>query len=176
MIAAMRTIGLWLALLSLAWVPAALAQEAATNRATELRERPAADARVLVPVPARTPVQVVGREGGWTQVLALEQRGWLPAFHLRFAAVVESAPASPMAGLTSLLGVGGKRAPETSKVATIGVRGLTREDFRAAAPDLEALKRLQSFRATPEEAARFAREGGVTATAVAYPGKAEGAS
>jgi hypothetical protein len=176
MIAAMRTLRLLLCLITAAWMTTALGQEAATNRATELRERPAADARALAPLPARTAVQVVGREGGWTQVLALEQRGWLPAFHIRFAAVVESAPASPMAGLTSLLGVGGKRAPETSKVATIGVRGLTREEFRAASPDLEALKRLQSFRASPEDAARFAREGGMTATVVAYPTKTEGAS
>lgn len=164
----MSPVRLVLAFLALAWGLPGLAQEAATNRATELRERPAADSRVLAPVPARTPVQVLAREGGWTQVLALEQRGWLPAFHVRFAAVVESAPSGAMSGLTSLLGIG-QRPPETAKVATIGVRGLTREDFRAASPDAAALKRLQSFRASPQEAATFAKDGGVKAVPVPYP-------
>lgn len=166
--AVMTAIRIVLALACFACGPLALAQEAATNRATELRERPAADARVLAPVPARTAVQILAREGGWTQVQALEQRGWLPAFHIRIAAVVEAAPSGAMTGLTSLLGIG-QRAPETSKVATIGVRGLTREDFRAAAPDGAALKRLQSFRASSDEAARFAKEAGVAAVPVPYP-------
>ena len=145
------------------------AQEAATNRATELRERPAADAKSLASLPARTAVKVVGREGGWSHVDALERRGWLPTFHLRFAAAVETSAPNPVLSVTSILGIGSRQAPETSKVATIGVRGLTKEDFRAASPDAAALKRLQSYRAQPSEAANFAREGGLVAVSIPLP-------
>lgn len=144
----------------------AAAQEASTNRATELRERPAADAKSIASLPARTPVKVLGREGAWSQVDALTQRGWLPTFHIRFAVAMETGSANPVLGITSMLGIGSRQAPETSKVATIGVRGLTRDDFKAASPDTQALKRLQSYRATAAEAEAFARDGGLAAVSV----------
>lgn len=149
--------------------PGVAAQEAATNRATELRERPAADANSIASLPARTAVKVVGREGGWAQVDALERRGWLPTFHIRFAAAVETSSANPLMSVTSMLGIGSRQSPETSKVATIGVRGLTRDDFKAASPDNAALKQLQSYRATPAQADAFAREGGLVAVPVPLP-------
>lgn len=72
-----------------------LAQEQAfTNRATELRERAASDARVLAPLAAETPVKVLARSSGWTQVQAGQQTGWVRVFHLRFPATVESSSSS----------------------------------------------------------------------------------
>ncbi len=162
---------LFLAMLSLA--DDVLAQEqATTNRATDLKERPAFDARTIAPLAADAPVKVVSRQGGWTQVESGTQRGWVRAFHLRFksAVTVETAPSgsNPLGGITSIFGFGGKKAPETSRVATLGIRGLTPEDFKNASPDAAALRKLQSYRVDRAAAERFAREAKLAPVAVAY--------
>ena len=54
----------------------AAAQEPAfTNRATDLKERPAADSRTLSPLAIDSAVKVLSRQGAWTQVEAGGKRG-----------------------------------------------------------------------------------------------------
>lgn len=165
-----------LVLAALLWAGAAHAQEqASTNRATDLKERPATDARTVAPLPAESPVKVVSRQGGWTQIEAGSQRGWVRAFHLRFRSTVETAESgSSLGGLTSVFGFGSRKGPETSKIATIGIRGLTPEDFKNASPDPAALKKLQSFRSDKASAERFAREAKLAPVTVAYSGEKGG--
>jgi len=162
-----------LVVLAIGWaalVGDALAQEqASTNRATDLKDRPALDARTLAPLAANTPIKVLARQGGWTQVEAGQQRGWVRAFHLRFQSTVEtSTSSSGGSSITSIFGFGSRKAPETSKVATIGIRGLTPEDFKNASPDPAALRRLQSYRSDKASAERFAKEAKLAPVAVAY--------
>lgn len=163
---------LMLAWLSLAGEALAL-EPASTNRATDLKERPAFDARTLAPLAAGSPLKVVSRQGGWTQVEAGGKRGWIRAFHLRFEATVEtsSSGGGSLGGLTSIFGFGGRKAPETSKVATLGIRGLTPEDFKNASPDTAALRKLQSYRADKTSAERFAKEAKLVPVTVAYTGE-----
>ena len=178
MIAAMLTrlaAPLLLAFLSL--IGDAAAQEPAfTNRATDLKERPAADSRTLSPLAIDSAVKVLSRQGAWTQVEAGGKRGWIRAFHLSFEATVEtsSSGGGSLGGLTSIFGFGGRKAPETSKVATLGIRGLTPEDFKNASPDQAALRKLQSYRADKATAERFAREAKLSPVAVAYAGEGGG--
>ena len=162
-----------LLLAGLSLVGDAFAQEqATTNRATDLRERPAMDARSLAALPVDAPVSVVSRQGGWTQVQAGTQRGWVRAFHLRFQSTVETSSSGSGVGssITSIFGFGSRKGPETSKVATLGIRGLTPEDFKNASPDPAALRKMQSWRADKASAERFAREGKLDPAAVAYVG------
>jgi hypothetical protein len=150
----------------------AFAQDAAsTNRATELRDRPAPDARVVASLAVDSPVKVLARQGGWTQVEAGTQRGWVRAFHLRFQSTVESSSGGGAgSGITSIFGFGSREAPKTSTVATLGIRGLTPEDFKNASPDQAALRKLQSYRSDKAGAERFAREAKLAPVAVAYLG------
>ncbi|MBL0142841.1 MAG: hypothetical protein IPP91_12255 [Betaproteobacteria bacterium] len=158
-----------LLLAGLSLIGDAFAQDQAfANRATDLKERPAADARTLAPLAADAPVKVLARQGAWTQVEAGTQRGWVRAFHLRFPSTVETS--SSGSGITSLFGFGNKKGPETSKVATLGIRGLTPEDFKNASPDPAALKKMQSWRSDKASAERFAREAKLAPVAVAYAG------
>jgi hypothetical protein len=173
MIAAMLTrlvVPLLIAGLSL--IGDAFAQEpAVTNRATELKERPAADARTVSSLAADAAVKVLARQGAWTQVEAGNQRGWVRAFHLRFQSTVETSSGGGVAGgITSIFGFGGREAPKTSRVATLGIRGLSAEDFKNAAPDPEALRKMQSYRSDKAGAERFAREAKLAPVAVAYVG------
>ena len=139
---------------------AAGAQEQAfTNRATDLKDRGAADAATVRTLPENTEVRVVQRAGGWTRVDAGGQQGWVRVFHLRFPATAETASGSGGLGsLTSALGFGRQRSQPTT-IATTGIRGLSQEDLKNASPDGEALRRMQSYRADQASAERFAREG-----------------
>jgi uncharacterized protein YgiM (DUF1202 family) len=151
----------------------ALAQEqASANRATELKERPAAEARTLAPVAAETTVKVLARQGAWTQVEVGGQQGWVRAFHLRFRSTVETASSGSssggLGGLAAMVGIG-RKSPEASRTAALGIRGLTPDDFRNASPDAAALRKLQSYRADRASAERFAQEAKLAAVAVPYP-------
>jgi hypothetical protein len=64
-------------------------EQAFTNRSTELKDKGAAEGRTLATLPADTSVKVVARAGGWTQVQANNQTGFVRAFHLRFPVSVE---------------------------------------------------------------------------------------
>ena len=152
-----------------AW--AAAQGTAFTNRATEIRERAAPDARVVASLPEGAEVKVLARSGGWTRVDAGGQAGWLRVFHLRFPATADASESSGAqgfaSGLTSALGFGRKRS-QSATIATTGIRGLSPEELKNASPDAEALRRMQSFRADQAAAERFAREGKLSPVDIAY--------
>jgi hypothetical protein len=147
------------ALLSLA--ASAWAQEQAfTNRPTELKDKGAAEGKTLATLPADTAVKVVARAGGWTQVQAKDQTGFVRAFHLRFPVTVEKSSGGGLSSLTSIFG-GGNRSTQAT-IGTTGIRGLTPDQLKSAAPDAAALAKAQSYRADKPAAERFAREGRLT--------------
>lgn len=157
---ALLSLSLFLSL-SLAALCAAAQEQAFTNRATDLKDRGATEARTLASLPEGAPVKVLERGGGWTRVEASGQQGWVRVFHLRFPAVAQAAPAgsgNALSGLTSALGFTRETA-KGSTVATTGIRGLTPEELKNASPDAAALARLQSYRADARAAESFAREG-----------------
>ncbi|HEX4779283.1 MAG TPA: hypothetical protein VH301_00925 [Usitatibacter sp.] len=157
----------------LAMASIASAQEQAfTNRATELKDRNAAEAKTLATLPENTAVKVVSRGGAWTRVDANGQVGWVRVFTLRFPATVEttssSAGGSVLGGLTSMFG-GGRQAEKPATIATTGIRGLSPEDLQNASPDPAALAKAQGYRADRATAERFAREGKLAAVSVDNP-------
>jgi hypothetical protein len=164
----MRTRSFLLAVFLAAASLVALAQEQAfTNRSTELKDKGAADARTVATLPENTAVKVVGRSGGWTQVDAGAQKGWVRAFHLRFPSTVQAAESSGGGGF-SLGGLFQKSSPRQATVATTGIRGLSEEDFKNATPDTAALARMQSYRVDKAAAERFAREARLASVSINY--------
>jgi len=156
------------ALLSLA--ASAWAQEQAfTNRSTELKDKGAAEGRTLATLPADTAVKVVARAGGWTQVQANNQTGFVRAFHLRFPVKVEQGSGGGLSSITNIFG-GGNRSTQAT-IGTTGIRGLTPEQLKNSSPDAAALAKAQSYRADKPSAERFAREGRLTAVQVDEGGR-----
>lgn len=150
---------------------AALAQEAAfTNRVTELKDRAAADARTVAPLPEGASLKVLERAGGWTRVEAAGQQGWVRVFHLRFPVTAQAGTDSGgvLGNVTSALGFGRERS-KGATMATTGIRGLTPEDLKNSSPDAAALARMQSYRADRGSAERFAREGKLAEVSVDLP-------
>ena len=149
----------------------AFAQEAAfTNRATDLKERAAADARTVAPLPEGASLKVLERAGGWTRVEAEGRQGWVRVFHLRFPVTARAGSESGgvLGNVTSALGFGRERA-KGATVATTGIRGLSPEDLKNASPDRAALARLETYRADKASAERFAREGRLAVVSVDLP-------
>jgi hypothetical protein len=155
----------------LAIAPLAAADEQAlTNRATELRERGAADGKVVASLPENTSVKVLARGGAWTRVEANGQSGWVSVFALRFPAAVEAASGggNALSGLTSFFG-GGRPASKPATIATTGIRGLSPEDLQNASPDPVALAKAQGYRADRGTAERFAKDGKLATVNVDNP-------
>ena len=155
------------ALLALAAFPA-LAQQAFTNRATDLKESASPDSRTLASLAENTEVKVVARGGGWTRVESGGKAGWVRVFHLRFptTATTESSGGGLLTGISSA--ISGRSRTQQAGIQTVGVRGLSPEELKNASPDTEALRRMQSYRADPPAAERFAREGRLTEAQVDY--------
>ena len=151
--------------LALAWAAAAGSEDpsqAFTNRATELKQAADAAAPTVASLPENTEVKVLARAGGWTRVDALGKAGFVRVFHLRFPASVES-NASSSGGSDPLKKIGGfftgQKSDSQARLVSTGVRGLSKEDVKNAAPDAAALSTMQSYRASKPDAQRFAREG-----------------
>lgn len=140
-------------------------EQAFTNRSTELKDKGAADGKTVATLPENTAVKVTQRAGGWTRVEAGTQSGWVRAFHLRFPSTVESTSSSAAGGLLGSLGFGGTKKATT---ATVGVRGLSAEDFKNANPDVAAVQRMASYRVDKGTAERFAHEAKLSTVSINY--------
>jgi hypothetical protein len=132
--------------------------QAFTNRSTELKDKGAAEAKTVSTLPANTAVKIMARAGAWTQVQADNVTGWVRAFHLRFPVAIEKGSQGALGSISSIFG-GGSRERQASATGTLGVRGLTPDELKNAAPDGAALQKAQSYRADKPAAERFAREG-----------------
>ena len=157
-------------LLALAILPgAAAAQDAVTNRATELKSAPSSDAATVAPVAQETPVKVLGRQSGWTQIQTGDKSGWVRAFHLRFQSTVsESRESSAGGGLLGGLFGGSSKRQAPKGTSTVGIRGLSTEELQGAAPNPEALAKLLGLRADAPTAQRFAADGKLVPVKVDY--------
>jgi len=138
-----------------------------TNRATDLKDKASADAATVAQLPENTPVKVLARGGGWTQVDAGGKTGWVRVFHLRFASTVESSSGGGLGGLGAALGFGGSN--RKANLATTGIRGLSPEDLKNASPDPAALEKLHSYRVDKASAERFARDAKLAAVKIDTP-------
>ncbi|MEW5788643.1 MAG: SH3 domain-containing protein [Pseudomonadota bacterium] len=140
--------------------PPAADQPAATGssmlKQDDLRAGPDANARILARLAQGQGVKVLASQGGWTQVSAAGQTGWVRVLSVR----------SPAGGV----GLGEVVAPrEAGKVVAVaGVRGLDEEDLRAARFDGGELRRLDGYALDREEAERFARAAGLLPRTMPY--------
>jgi hypothetical protein len=165
----MKTLLASLLLLVLAAAPAFAQEQAFTNRATELKESGDAGARTVASLPENTPVKVLARAGAWTRIEANGQSGFVRVFHLRFPASVESSSSSGGNPFSAIAGALGGKSNKQANLATTGVRGISQDDVKNAAPDAQALAKMQSYRADKGEAQRFAREGKLAESKVEDP-------
>jgi hypothetical protein len=131
---------------------------------------------------AGTSVSVFERNGGWKQIYSEEKAilGWVRSFQVRQSALVptakiESEPDSRgfLAGLATFSrkasGFFKSDSNSTSSTtATIGIRGLSADQIKAAKPDFAELARLQQFTSNSQRQTAFTRQGGLRARSVKH--------
>lgn len=136
--------------------PAKMAPTPATViKDTELKEKPFVDAKTIKRLPARTPVAIVDRSGGWLKVTSGGQQGWVRLLHV--SSQPTAASASSAKELESAAKMATGRAGTGNIVSTTGIRGLNEEQLSKAKPNPEELKRLESYTVSKEQAAAYAR-------------------
>lgn len=157
----------------------ALAETAVTVKETELKKEAASDSPTLATLPGKSPVEVLKRQGGWTQVKpASEPKGWVKMFNLKYGE--GSARSEGGGGLGSLFNVA--RTGSSGTTVTTGVKGLdiTKDTLQNANPNMSELKRMHGYTASKAEAIKLASSGNLRKQSVAYPdggsGHASGSS
>ena len=103
-----------------------------------------------------TTVEVLGRQGGWTQVSEGDRKGWVRILSLRSASAVGSS-----AGLGGLVEAGTKRSDSSRVVAVAGLRGLSEEELKSARFDANELISLDRYRVDRAAAEQYARAVGL---------------
>lgn len=157
-------LGLLVPLASLVPLPAQAAP-ATVIKAGELRAKPFLDAPVSGNVAADAEVDTLGSEGAWTQVKTKDGKtGWLRMLNLR---PKTAASGGALSGIGNLGNVA--RTGSTGATATTGAKGISKEDLAKAAPSEAEVKRLDGYRASADDAQRYARAQKLTARAVEIP-------
>lgn len=136
--------------------PAGLASEPGQmNRNDSVRDKPFTSGKVVAPVKSGQSLDIQKREGSWYFVTVNGKTGWVPMLSVRRAKTA----AGSSAGSLSKTATG--RSASGGVVSTTGVRGLNEEQLKTAAFDERAVATVEKNRATPADAAAFARAGGV---------------
>jgi hypothetical protein len=152
----------------LAAAAAAQAQEAAvTRRATQLRDAPGDNAKLVLALPAQSALtRLPERQGPWVQVRTAQgQTGWLHLFDVGPAGAPAeggSSASGALRGITGFFTKGSSPAPTTVATSTIGIRGLSAEDLSRAQPNLAAVQQAESLRQNERDARAFANAAALT--------------
>lgn len=133
-------------------------------------------------IDAGTRVVIFGRKGGWQEIYSEEKAivGWVRTYEVReveAGATVQIETQSDSRGFLSGLAVfsrkasrffGGADSGAGSTTATIGVRGLSEDELKAAQPDLQELDRMRSFAGNASRSALFSQAGELRARKVRH--------
>jgi uncharacterized protein YgiM (DUF1202 family) len=104
-------------------------------------------------------VEVLARQGGWTQIRAGSQTGWVRVLSVRSTASTT--------GAGDLLALSSRREG-SQVVAVAGLRGLNEEELKSARFNAQELMLLDRYRVDQAEATSFARSANLVSRKLAY--------
>jgi hypothetical protein len=110
-------------------------------------------------------VEILARQGGWTQIRHAGKTGWVRILSVRKGGASRTDAGAEVAGA---LAIGTTRYDPNRVTATAGLRGLNEEELRAARYDPAQLQRLDGYAVGAPEARQFANSGGLQARSVTY--------
>lgn len=151
------------ALLALLLSAAAAAETALTVRSTELKKEPFIDAETVATLAEQEKVEIIRRQGAWTQVKAAKNQGWVRMLSLRLG---EGTAKKGDSGIGSLLNVA--RSGSSGNTVSTGVRGLSEEDLKNTHPNPEELQKMERLAASAQDARSFAGSAKLNSRQVDY--------
>ena len=110
----------------------AAAQQVTISKNSPLLAEPRADAAVVAQVKEGTQAEVVAKQGAWVQVKSAAGTGWLFAFNVSY-------------GSAGAAAAGAAASQKRGTTATIGIRGLEKDDMKNATFDQKQLDALDGF-------------------------------
>jgi hypothetical protein len=128
----------------------------------ELRRSASSSAASVGRISKGASVEVLARQGGWTQVSHAGATGWVRILS------VKTSVDSTGGNVLGVLEMGTTRRDPSRVVAVAGVRGLNEEELRAARFDANELMRLDQYISSRNDAEQFARSAGLRRLEVAY--------
>lgn len=158
------------AALGLACSLPAAAETATTIKDTELKKEPFSDAVTIVTLPGQTSVEILKRQGGWTEVKpAAADKGWVRMLNLRMGSGT-SKQGDSGAGIGALFNVA--RSGSSGTTVATGVRGLdiTKSTLQNASPNPKELKHMHSYSVSKAEALKLASSASLHKQSVEYMG------
>jgi uncharacterized protein YgiM (DUF1202 family) len=154
-----------LALLALCAGSAWAAEKGVMLKDEPLQDGASASAAAVGKVGKGAAVEILARQGGWTQVRHAGKTGWVRLLSVRKG---PSSQADAGAEVAGALALGTTRADPGRVTATAGLRGLNEEQLRAARYDPAQLKLLDGYAVAAPEARQYAAAGGLQARSVKY--------
>ena len=134
----------------------ALAAPGVMLKDEELRTAASATAASAGLMAKGTTVDVLGRQGGWTQISEGGRKGWV-----RILSVRSETAAGTGGGLGGLVEAGTKRSDSSRVVAVAGLRGLNEEELKSARFDANELMSLDRYQVDRDAAEQYARAVGL---------------
>jgi hypothetical protein len=151
----------------------ASAESAVTVKETEVKKEPSADSPTVATLPGKAQVEIIKRQGGWTQIKpASEPQGWVKLFNLKFGD--GSAKPDSGGGVGSLFNVA--RTGSSGTTVTTGVKGLDKDMIQNASPNPNELKRMHTYSASKGDALKLASSGNLRKQSIEYLGAGSGGS
>ena len=162
--------------------PLLAAQQGIVVREAKVYADASSGARQVGVIEAGKQVDIFSRKGGWKEIFSdkLELIGWVRSYQVRegdYAPQAEAEAEPDSRGFLSGLAAfsrkasrffGGGGSTTSSGTATIGVRGLSEEELKAAKPDLVEFATMQGFASDATRLAGFRQEGRLSANEVAH--------
>jgi uncharacterized protein YgiM (DUF1202 family) len=128
----------------------------------DLRASAASGSAVLGQASKGTTVEVLQRQGGWTQIKHAGKTGWVRILSVRLATESGS---SLLGGLAQM---GGSRPDSRRVVAVAGLRGLSEAELRGARFNPTEMARLDQYASSRADAEQFARSANLRRVDLAY--------
>lgn len=128
----------------------------------DLRASAVSGSAVVGRVAKGAAVEVLQRQGGWTQIKHAGATGWVRILSVRMAA---ESSGNVLGGIVQM---GGSRSDPSRVVAVAGLRGLNEEELRGARFNANELSRLDQYTCNRTDAEQFARSARLSRIDVAY--------
>ena len=140
----------------------ALAASGTMIKNDDLRASAVSSSAVVGQASKGASVEVLQRQGGWTQIKHAGKTGWVRILSVRLA--VESG-SNLLGGLAQM---GGSRPDSSRVVAVAGLRGLNEAELRGARFNATELARLDYYASSRADAEQFARSANLKRVDMAY--------
>lgn len=127
-----------------------------------LRQSASASAASVSKVSKGASVEILARQGGWTQIRHAGRTGWVRILS------VKTITGSAGGDALGLIEMGSAKRDPSRVVAVAGLRGLNEEELRAARFNANELLRLDQYISSRSDAEQFARSAGLRRLEVAY--------